>query len=74
MFLLNTKLPFKIYIKGVSLSLTATLGIIGNMLTWVVLRRISLDNVFNQVDLIFILSCKPQRILNSQQCLLCKGV
>ena len=34
---------------GVALSLTAILGIIGNMLTCVVLRRISLDNVFNQV-------------------------
>ena len=29
--------------------MTAILGIIGNMLTCVVLRRISLDNVFNQV-------------------------
>ena len=33
------------------LSLTAVVGIIGNMLTCVVLHRISLDNVFNQVNL-----------------------
>ena len=35
--------------EGVTLSLTAMMGIIGNVLTCVVLHRISLDNVFNQV-------------------------
>ena len=43
---------FYLVFKGVTLSLTAILGIIGNMLTCVVLRRISLDNVFNQVRLV----------------------
>ena len=45
---------FQLNEKGVSLSLTAVIGIVGNMLTCVVLRRISLDNVFNQVHIIMI--------------------
>ena len=39
------------WVEGVLLGLTGVAGIVGNVLTSVVLRRIGLRNVFNQVRL-----------------------
>ncbi|XP_059088074.1 FMRFamide receptor-like isoform X2 [Tigriopus californicus] len=40
------------WVEGVSLGLTGVIGIIGNILTGVVLSKISLKNVFNQLILV----------------------
>lgn len=45
------------WVEGIGLSITSLIGILGNSMTVVVLNRISLNNVFNQVR-IFI--CKQK--------------
>ena len=37
------------WVEGIGLSITSLIGILGNSMTVVVLNRISLNNVFNQV-------------------------
>lgn len=37
------------WVEGIGLSVTSLVGIIGNIVTIIVLNRISLNNVFNQV-------------------------
>ena len=51
-------LLIQFHCQGVALCLTGVVGIIGNLLTCIVLHRISLDNVFNQVSLWKFFKCK----------------
>ena len=39
------------WVEGIGLSLISLIGIVGNLTTVIVLHRISLNNVFNQVSL-----------------------
>lgn len=48
---INSEAPV-FWLEGVALTLTALIGILGNSVTVVVLNRISLSNVFNQVSLL----------------------
>ena len=46
------------WVEGIGLSLISLIGIVGNLTTVIVLHRISLNNVFNQVSLdIFCTMC-----------------
>ena len=40
------------WVEGIGLSVTSLIGILGNIVTVIVLNRISLNNVFNQVRFI----------------------
>ena len=42
------------WVEGIGLSVTSLIGILGNIVTVIVLNRISLNNVFNQVRFSFI--------------------
>ena len=41
------------WVEGIGISVTSIIGILGNTVTIIVLNRISLNNVFNQVKLNF---------------------
>ncbi len=57
------------WVEGIGLGVCGTLGIVGNILTCVVLAKITLNNVFNQVSTLFSAAAIVGRHLDNQPAL-----